>query len=150
MRKLPNNENKDCCSKCKNCCCSFYPGAWAPGQLTLQQIEELIHQKKASFWVYYSESNYAWLRPRNVPEEEYTIVTFGKPGKCVFLKEDGCSLPFEDRPYECQSVVPDKDNSCISIITFKQIVGYWKNSNKYQKILDKLKIDARGECHKCF
>lgn len=32
--------------------------------------------------------------------------------QCVNLTKDGCSFAFDERPLECQRLIPDKVNGC--------------------------------------
>jgi len=146
MKKIDNNENKEYCSTCSKCCCSKYPGAYAPGQVSLKQIEQLLKDKKASFWMCYKTDKTGFLRPRNVPIDKYKRITYGVAGDCCNLTKKGCSLPFDERPYECQALVPNKNpRECKEGISLEKVVGYWKLSNKFQKIVDKLGIDIEKE-----
>jgi len=146
MSKQPlivqNNEDKKVCNNCTDCCCENIPGAWSPYQLTLLEISKLIERKEAIFWHVYEK----WyiLRPVNFATENYdSIFTKDYPrGKCCFLLLKGCRLSFENRPLECQGVIPTIGNSCKSSpgTTLEDIGKMWNlykiRIRKLAKIFD--------------
>lgn len=105
MSKINNNENRSMCSICTNVCCTQLPGGYSPAQVSPSEQERLLRKELAEwdYWLKYDKNDerfitWWYLRPAT------------KPGSstCIHHTDTGCSLSWEQRPYECQALVPKK------------------------------------------
>ena len=105
MSKINNNENRSMCSICTNVCCTQLPGGYSPNQISLSEQERLLRKELAEwdYWLTWNENEerfitWYYLRPAK------------KPGSstCIYHTNTGCSLSWEQRPYECKALVPKK------------------------------------------
>lgn len=122
MKTIPiKNENVDLCSPCGGHCCKWSPGTYLPDQLIKSdkdiktQFEELLKTDKHVFVrSEYIEDKTAFkpkyytvwtMRPKT--KNSCSQYEYDNLGTCLNLTSDGCSLTFEDRPLECQKLIPD-------------------------------------------
>lgn len=105
MSKINNNENRSMCSICTNVCCKQLPGGYSPTQVSLSEQERLLRKNLAEwdYWLRYDENEerfitWWYLRP----------ATKQNSSTCIHHGDNGCSLSWEQRPYECQALVPKK------------------------------------------
>lgn len=108
MSKIIRNENLSMCRVCINICCEQLPGGYSPAQIPEWKQEQLL-RKGLVEWDYWQKS---------IPGEDgnrYISWWYLRPAKklgsstCIHHTEDkGCSLSWEERPYECQALVPRK------------------------------------------
>ena len=106
-----NNES-DACSRCPNPCCKSMPGTAVPDDLKVlsaEHIAELLNTGDWSIdcWDAHPDNIY-YLRPSTVNGRHRTYdLSWGGP--CVFLGENGCKMPFEERPLNCRLLIPNSD-----------------------------------------
>lgn len=138
MINIPNNENKQICSKCGGKCCKSYAGAYHPSDfgenLNIEYIEKLLTKRNdISIDCFENPSDgnkYGYfLRPRHVGGD---IVDMSWGAPCIHLTETGCELPFDERPYGCRKLDP---KNC-SETNKEENYLWWK---KYWKELDTLR-----------
>jgi hypothetical protein len=109
---ISNNENLMLCEKCGGRCCKSCSGIYRLSDFggctenKIKNIEEMLFRKQLVIdWWEASEPMY-FLRP---PHHESTYPrdpTYG--GTCIHLGPSGCSKKFEERPYICRSLVPNR------------------------------------------
>ena len=120
------------CSECGGECCKSTPGAYAPedffngqGKLDIWKLYEMMRDGEAVLGVYDGDPRYAG--DFEDYDDEVSVVYYPKPpykkgndrlvdarlpwnlDGCARLKEDGCELEFEDRPFGRRSLVPIQD-----------------------------------------
>lgn len=112
MSKIIRNEKPSVCSVCTNVCCEQLPGGYIPEQIPPSEQEQLLENGLVE-WDY-------WLKPVVELDEdgnEWTrFITWWylrpatKPNSstCIHHTNTGCSLSWEQKPYECQALVPKK------------------------------------------
>lgn len=116
-----NNENFEICSSCNGKCCKYMPGIVSPFQykeITEELLKSLLENGyQFDYWEgdINSESQGItayYLRPQ-------TKTSIGRKvdpswgGECVFFTNNkGCSKKFEDRPIQCQTLLPNQISSC--------------------------------------
>lgn len=119
-------EHKEICKQCGGECCKTHAGLCSPSdfgnnpQTIARNIYEYI---KTGFWaidwwegdprieidewdcIYY-------VRPKHI-DAKHKILDPSCGGTCILWTEKyGCSLRFENRPYECRHLVPSNDFKC--------------------------------------
>lgn len=168
---IPNNENKEICAKCggqccKNCGCGFSTKDFK-GEITKEKILRLLETGAVSvdWWEgdpredlaphledYYipkyadkeKTSRGYFLRIKNIKANTYDPAFFGT---CILLKEDGCPIDFEHRPYQGKALIPKDDNmflggffiTCDSDYSKQECALEWF---QYYDILDQLKYEC--------
>ena len=89
------------CAKCGGRCCQRYPGTVYPGDLRPRREQKLEDVKAmladGLYIVDHEVTDLNFLRPNHIQNW---------PKTCVFLRADGCSLSFEDRPRGCRMLEP--------------------------------------------
>ena len=132
MTYIVNNENSRFCSSCKSVCCKILPGICSPDDFKGQEHirNKILSEKYAIDW-YEGETVIYFVRPAT---KDAVGVTFDPSwgGECVFLKEDGCVLKFEERPFTCRAMVPKEGGGCASFEDKFQSACRWKD---YQDFL---------------
>ena len=128
MENIKNNENKEKCSKCGGECCKTYAGAYHPDdfnhELTDAWLEDLIEGNHvypngkpilvSIDWVEGVEDGPDgrgyFLRPRHIDFNGALggIVDPSWGAACYHLKETGCDLSFDDRPWRCKLKDPSE------------------------------------------
>lgn len=99
------------------------PGSFHPDQIemTVENIKNLLLSNMCAldYWENnpsddekYNDVKAYYLRPavKTAPKGSYVDPTWG--GECAYLTPTGCSLSFDDRPLECQVLVPKADHQC--------------------------------------
>ena len=126
-------ENASICSKCKGGCCKRSPGIVHPddiikkyGDITPDVIVdkylkegyyldywEGVFTKEDGSEVYSKEtSTLYFLLPRSEYVSKTQAVYPSWGGRCNFLTENGCSLEFKERPFQCRVLIPQEDFNC--------------------------------------
>ncbi len=121
------NESKDTCEKCGGACCKNYPGLATPEQFGAPDRKTLYQNLLKAFrsgeWVV------DWLEPGKYDKtyfprpniiDKYTGKPYGDvyhgmwggEGPCIFHGDKGCEKEFDERPAQCQSLVPNKNFEC--------------------------------------
>lgn len=109
--------NPGACGACKGLCCKTYAGIYAPHDfkepITVDFVLELIKSNKYTldFDEYYTETGgkIYYIRPRHIDEEP--LYPTSMQGTCInWSFEVGCGLSYENRPYQCQKFIPQKQN----------------------------------------
>ncbi len=128
------NECPVLCSICGGECCRTKPGIDGPERVLAAEdpAEELVRFLTSGFWVldrHYGtppggtsapgngdgERLIYYLRPATLVEREQgSLTAIPGPGECVFLAEEGCRLPFAERPRMCRALEPEVNFECSS------------------------------------
>lgn len=125
------NERRDLCAECGGQCCRTRPGIEAPERfLASPEPEQLLALALATGdWVLAEHVGVPWVDGVEPPLEERrlliryprpaTLVERGQGGAprddlapCAFLGDEGCRLPFADRPRMCRALVPTPGFEC--------------------------------------
>ncbi|AJE04098.1 hypothetical protein [Geobacter pickeringii] len=139
-----NNESATLCGACGGECCRTRPGIEAPGRF-LAAPDPAGHLRDllaSGLWVL--DTHYGvpydpakgergdpdliirYPRPATRPEQESGgISALPGAGECVFLRADGCALPFADRPRACQALEPTAGFDCSSSWTRFDAARAW-------------------------
>ena len=108
------------CKECGGRCCKRLPGTCHPSD-----IRKLFPAKtlKKSVLLALNSNNFCvdWWEGKNRkpfirPATKYKIGVRYDPswgGECVFLTDNGCKLPEENRPTACKKLEPRKNGGCI-------------------------------------
>ena len=135
MKELPiiqNNESISTCSTCGGTCCKSYAGWYHPEQV----LDILKEYKKSSSLpdnvkidAYDASPDIYVLRPThtNSPSGNYDL-SWG--GICVNHSDKGCSLTFDERPLQCQTLEVEKTFKCKGTSKFT-MAEYWKEYQQY-------------------
>jgi hypothetical protein len=139
MKFFENNEDPEICADCGGYCCKIMPGCSRPQEFgsTPQEIKENVEkalrsQKYAIDWYERGEDDEVgddvemyYLRPATMMHAGRIFdPSFG--GICIFFEATGCMLPFDDRPYDCQNLKPEKG---------KGTCGYEKDDDQNAKYM---------------
>jgi Fe-S-cluster containining protein len=124
------------CKICKGKCCKRSAGVYLPTELTItkEAILNLLQKGKHAIDKDDSTATIYFIRPRHVNKDS---IDFSWEGTCIHLTDTGCSLPQEQKPYQCRTLVPDVIGCYYpddSNGTFYEMVKIW-SSKQYQKIL---------------
>jgi len=130
---VSNNEDYPLCHACGGECCRTRPGIEAPERFLAEAnpAEALALLLASGLWVLdrhygipYSpekgeqgDPDRIILYPRPATRTEHaTRSIFALPGEgeCVLLGNDGCTLPFAERPKACQALEPAAGFACTS------------------------------------
>ena len=113
---IKNNETPEICSKCKGYCCKSYAGIYHPNDFKdiekeLKELKEKglisVDQWNGELIVKNDDTEYydvKFIRPRHSNISKFIDFSYG--GRCIYLTEKGCGLPFEKRPYQCKMLAP--------------------------------------------
>lgn len=123
---IKRNEVSKACSVCTTRCCNHMPGIVYPIQFknkkpTVKSILSLLNNNYCVDW-YDGDVRFAidyklvgfeplekvyYIRPRTTSKPNDVIdPSYG--GTCIFLTDTGCSKSFNQRPIECQNLIPRK------------------------------------------
>lgn len=112
------NESPSICSACGGQCCQWKPGIYHPDQLfkgvSTSELKAKIHELLDSgdyvvtWTTHISEGSklISSIQPRTAYYDGKLAIDSDGMGKCIHLTPTGCSHLFEQRPLECQSLVP--------------------------------------------
>lgn len=146
---VENNEDYSLCSACGGECCRTRPGIEAPERFltAAAPAEELARLLATGLWVldrhygipYSPEKGekgdpdriILYPRPATLQEREAgDVQVLPEAGECVLLGEDGCTLPFEERPRACQALAPAEGFACTSSWTRFDAAREWLSHQK--------------------
>lgn len=122
---IANNENKLLCNNCGSCC-KKYAGIVFPEQLPDINAVVLASKLKEGYCFdrYYTilddDTNFQeaqdefvyFMRPQHKGKENRKSDDGLWGGECVFLTDTGCKLTFDERPRQCQILVPSQNRIC--------------------------------------
>lgn len=135
MIELPiiqNNEHLDICSACGGSCCKNYAGWYHPEQvLTILESYKNTGELSPGYKIDAYEAEVYVLRPThtNSPDSDED---FSWGGQCVhFEDKKGCSLTFEQRPLQCQSLTCSEPEIAKTGLSKSKIKEYWKEYQHY-------------------
>ena len=151
MVEIKNNENFYLCSLCNGMCCKRMPGIVSPNQYEEITEELLINLLKNGYQFDYWEGP---LTPESTGLTAYylrpqTVTSIGKVvdaswgGQCIFFIDGkGCTKSFEERPSECQDLVPNETFLCSAPGKSKveRIAEWLPYNNIIEKIINYEKI----------
>ena len=143
-----DGETNECpvlCSICGGECCRTKPGIDGPERFLAAEdpAEELFRFIASGFWVldrHYgtppdgdsapgeraAERLIFYPRPATLVErEQESFTAIPGPGECTFLVEEGCRLPFTDRPRMCRALEPEVNFECRSSWTRRDAALAW-------------------------
>jgi hypothetical protein len=120
---MKNNERRDICAICGGKCCKNVPGIAYPqdfgfDQMASEKIYERLVQLFSSMcwqidcWERYKYGKGYYIRPTTLKGRGELFHAAWCNEGCVFLQTDGCSLMFDNRPYECKELVP-RESQCL-------------------------------------
>lgn len=142
---MVNNENKKICATCQGFCCKSFAGFNHPNDF-LPNIEEniLTAIKSGNFCISAHTgdprgelSHILYVRP-NITGKTGKIFDRSLKGQCSLLKDTGCELDFDKRPFQCRDLEPNPDYvtiGCKGKIPRDEIVMAWI---PFQKFLRKV------------
>ena len=130
MTPVENNENPSVCSKCGGACCKRVPGIYAPEQLGAPNKKTLAARlysmllsgvAQVDWWEGDPRPEKDRRAPKTISRGYFIRPTVNDGykdkieddswgGPCISLTDNGCLLPFEERPIVCQLLVPCVDN----------------------------------------
>ena len=106
------------CVTCRGTCCKQCPGAVFPqdcGPDIESGLREMMRSGRYTFDYWEGafnegldkkgETSY-FVRPRVPTDEPDRIINGAWGGRCTFLTDTGCELPFEKRPTNCKMLKP--------------------------------------------
>jgi hypothetical protein len=107
--------NSDICKQCGGRCCKQAPGAYSPSDFSKPIIESLtkalVENKACIDWWEGSTPIYFVRAPTITHIGQIYDASWG--GQCAFLKENGCQLPYKERPRGCRLLEPMPNSKCI-------------------------------------
>ena len=112
--KLVGYKATSVCAECEGGCCKTAPGLVYPediGTVTAEEIALLLKTGRYAidFWTEIERDMTLFLRPRT--QDGSMVVPFSEwGGRCTFLTESGCELPFRERPRGCRMLQPGPTN----------------------------------------
>ena len=117
-------QNRELCAACKGQCCKMAPGIYVPEdfdddldpksiQIGITDLLVMHTGIVATRYCGYdqAEEGYIYIiRPTTVYEVEvpHLWANMNNMGQCSRLKDKGCELVFEDRPFQCRKLVPSQ------------------------------------------
>lgn len=139
---LENNENPVLCSECKGKCCKGMGCHFSPrdfDNITYESLNALIERGNISidwwegdvFGKDEQKNRTYYLRMRNKGAD---VVNPSWGGECILLTDQGCILPFEQRPLGGKSLIPCVGD-CKNKYTKEDCCKEWQ---PYEFILQKL------------
>ena len=157
MENIKNNENKEKCANCGGKCCKASAGAYHPDdfnhELTDAWLQDLIEGnhtypdgKPILVSIDWTEGvkdgpdgRGYFLRPRHVGGD-IVDPSWGAP--CYHLKQNGCDLSFEQRPWRCRLKDPSecftrKDRFAEKKSSMEPWRPYWKRLHQFYLKYDK-------------
>jgi len=136
-KMMKNNETKSFCKDCGKCC-TGYAGWYSPHQVLHELLllaEGKLEGLGTKYQIDWYENNLDpiyTLRPAHTNSlGEEMDGSWG--GTCVNLTKVGCSLLFDDRPFQCQSLVATAPRVCSSAADKETLADMWKPYQKYFK-----------------
>lgn len=135
---VKNNETPHFCKDCGKCC-KHYAGMYHPEQvlnelelLKNNQLNDLGTKYQIDCWENWENGDIYFLRPAHTNSLN-EIIDRSWGGQCVNLTDTGCSLTFEQRPYECQKLKAYDYHKCSSDESKITIKEYWIDYQHYFK-----------------
>lgn len=138
------NEDHDICSACGGQCCRTRPGIEGPERfLTAPDPAGLLSDLLSSgLWVLDTHYGIPYdpekgekgdpdriiLYPRPATREERSegrVLALPGAGECVYLRNNGCLLQFDDRPLACRALEPTAGFQCSSSWTRFDAARAW-------------------------
>jgi hypothetical protein len=121
-----NNENQEICAACGGKCCNNLPGCAHPSDFGFQnmkdneilnKLERMFHSGlwQIDWWESYEEefetdARGLFVRPSTKVGRGSIYHGAWIMEGCVFHIPYGCFLPFEERPRDCKTLIPDREN----------------------------------------
>lgn len=119
------NEDREICARCGGDCCRTLPGYDSPDRMRASPdpLRYLVELLSSGEWVLsphpWRIDGDEWVTvhyPRPATREEAdagSVVALGT-GTCIFLTDEGCRLPFAERPTLCRALEPHPSMECSS------------------------------------
>lgn len=130
---ITNNEDFSVCGTCGGDCCLTRPGIDAPARFLAapNPAEELTRLLASGLWVLDTHYGVPYDPAKGETGDPDRIILYPRPatrqeqaagslhavsgaGECVLLGDNGCTLPFAERPRACQALEPAADFACTS------------------------------------
>ena len=119
MSKITYNESP-ICADCAGCC-KMRPGGYSPEQIDPKD-EDMLIKHGIIEWDYHQETFEVFDDDGDYSHSRFKAYWYLRPTRpkankgCIFLTQDGCSLSWGERPYECKALTPaaDWDQQCNS------------------------------------
>lgn len=146
---MKNNESPNVCIPCGGKCCKALPGSCAPEDfkdLSYAGLKAVLLEGKyqIDYTIQGGNPLYYYIRPRTIQDKD-KLLSASWGGQCILLTDTGCSLNFEERPYQCKTLVPKNDTqkSCEQPkgVTKITTAVLWR---PYQGILKQILYDCKS------
>lgn len=143
---ITNNEDFSVCGACGGDCCRTRPGIESPGRFlaAANPAEELSRLLASGLWVLDTHHGVPYDPGKGEKGDPDRIILYPRPatrqeqaagslrvvpgaGECVLLGDDGCTLPFAERPRACQALEPAADFACTSSWTRFDAAREWQH-----------------------
>ncbi len=139
MNRIDGFENAELCSKCSGKCCKTHAGRAIPedfGSTRAESEAGLKHAFETKMWAIEPFLGTLAVRPAHVGNAKLYDEYYDLNCRCVFLRQNGCVLPFEKRPYTCRMLKPDEVSWHMSCHTsYEDSVFVREAWNEYQDFL---------------
>lgn len=103
------------CARCGGHCCNYMPGIYHPDQFTDGEMSFDSDRHCIDWWEGDPEGGdrdrVYYIRARSKLDEGVATPAWGGFG-CLLVNENGCTLPLDERPYQCLQLVPQPDFKC--------------------------------------
>ncbi len=113
------------CVRCEGSCCRLQPGHCLPSEFeSAEAVRAAVVSGKYTIVLLFDEHIMARVVRPHYKDPE------ARKG-CVFLRQDGCELPFSERPYGCRMLKPKEqdDAHCVPQGTSIEEAGHmWEES----------------------
>ncbi len=143
---IDNNEDYSLCRACSGECCRTRPGIEAPARFlaAANPTEELARLLATGLWVLDRHYGIPYSPEKGEQGDPDRIILYPRPatrqeraegslqvvpgaGECVLLGDEGCTLPFAERPRACQALEPASDFACTSTWTRFDAAREWQH-----------------------
>ena len=115
-------EKKELCAACGGKCCKGMPGSAFPSDFGELLLDALVEKFQSGLWVIdwwegdprgkgYRMAQSYFVRPAIKGANALFHPSWG--GECIFLSEDGCTLPSDERPLGCKRLEPGGHSPCM-------------------------------------
>lgn len=146
VSSIPNNESVTTCSACGGDCCRTRPGIESPERFlaAANPVAELARLLASGHWVLDTHYGVPYDPAKGEKGDPDRIIHYPRPatrqehasrslrvvpgaGECVLLEDQGCTLPFAERPRACQALEPAADFACTSSWTRFDAAREWQH-----------------------
>ena len=127
-KKIPEFEPAEACKICKGQCCKHMGCHFSPEdfeEISFEHLKSKIEEGYISidWWDENDGTCSYYLRMRHVGKQ---VIDPSWGGRCMLLTDEGCPLPFEQRPLGARSLEPRRNAACIVHYSKEQCINDWK------------------------